>query len=115
MQDENRDSKSGIFCRERVFDFVRERSKVFCRCGQSDIPDNKPVEGAGALFQERFKGAADVAFVVEFAAPEFLQRLVICFDGRVGWLQLEVAHECKSRVNGESGVGFSRLMPLSQG
>ena len=52
--------------------------------------DDCPLVGAGAFFKQALEGAADVAFVVEVAAAEFIKRGVVFPDRRVCWLQLEV-------------------------
>jgi len=68
---------------------------MFAGAGELVFGDEEPFELAGALFEEVFKGSADVALVVESALAEFAefrQGFVIGLDGGVGRLEVELGH-----------------------
>ena len=66
--------------------------------GDGVLGDDKPLEGAGAFFEQAHECAADVAFVGEVGGGAFFKRGVVFLDRRVRGLQLEVAHEFTSTL-----------------
>ena len=61
--------------------------------GDGVLGDDKPLEGAGALFEQALECAADVDFVGEVGCGAFRKRVVVFLDRGVGGLEFEVAHE----------------------
>ncbi len=72
----------------------------FAGAGDLELGDEEPIEGAGAFGEEFFKGAANVAFVVEPALGELIQSFVIGLDGGVSRLQFELGHAAEVTLTG---------------
>jgi hypothetical protein len=69
----------------------------------------------GRAFQKKIKGSADIVFVVEFAAPEFLQRFVIRFTG--AWVGFSLMLLMSFNVNCKPGrlVGVLGVRVIESG
>lgn len=84
------------------------RRGCFAGAGDLVFGDEEPFKLAGAFFEEVFEGSANVAFVVEFAATEFVECFVIKLDGGVGRFEIQLSH-CVSKL------GYGEVMQLGEG